>query len=56
MEVEAKTFRVNVHLFDMSNIAPGFSYYYQPAPALYEKKCIFFKTATTFSILPTSQL
>ena len=30
MEVAAKTFGVNIHLFDMSNIMPGFSYHYPP--------------------------
>ena len=30
MEIAANTFRVNVHLFDTSNITPGFSYHYPP--------------------------
>ena len=30
MEIVANTFRVNVHLFDISNITPGFSYHYPP--------------------------
>ena len=48
MEIAANHFRVNVHLFDMSNIIPGFSYHYPPAPAVYEKNLYFLQDGDHF--------
>jgi len=50
MEDAAKTFGVNVHLFDMSNITPGFSYHYPPQESSlrYEKNLYFLQDGDHF--------
>ena len=48
MEVAANHFCVNGHLFDMSNINPGFSHHCPPAVARYEKKLYFLQDGHHF--------
>ena len=50
MEVALKKFCVNVHLFDTSNITPGFSYHYPPRDTSlkYEKNLYFLQDSDHF--------